>query len=57
MTTDDDGFLPARNETGNAGDDDGFSEDGTSEVVSNCAVGGEPHCFSLIPALPLKIVE
>lgn len=40
MSTDDDGFLPAGDEAGDAGDDDGFSEDGSAEGISDCAVGG-----------------
>lgn len=30
VTTDDDGLVPAGDETGNGGDDDGFTEDGTA---------------------------
>lgn len=43
VAADDDGLLPAGNETGNAGDDDGLTEDGTAEGVSDGAVGGQPH--------------
>jgi hypothetical protein len=43
VTSDDDGLLPAGHETRNAVNDDGFTEDGASQGVSDGAVGGEPH--------------
>lgn len=51
VTADDDGFLPARHEPGNARDDDRFSEDGAAECVANGSVGGEPHCCGLWSAM------
>jgi hypothetical protein len=44
VASDDDGFFPAGHEAWDAGDDDGFAEDGAAEVVADGAVGGEPHC-------------
>ena len=45
MSADDDGFGPVANESGDVLDDDGLSEDGSVEVVSDGAVGGFPHLF------------
>lgn len=43
VTADDDGLLPAGDETGDTGDDDGLAEDGAAESVSDGTVGREPH--------------
>lgn len=43
VTANDDGLLPSGDETGDAGDDDGLTEDGAAESVTDGAVGGEPH--------------
>ncbi|KAH0281690.1 putative isocitrate dehydrogenase, partial [Aureobasidium melanogenum] len=43
VTTNDDGLLPAGYETGNARDNDGLTEDGSTESVSDGAVGRQPH--------------
>jgi hypothetical protein len=39
VTTDDNGLLPTWDETGDAGNDNGFTEDCTVEDVSNGSVG------------------
>lgn len=44
VAADDDGLLPARDEAGNAGDDNRLTEDGTAKGVSDGSVGGQPHC-------------
>lgn len=46
VTANDDGLLPAGDKTRNAVNDNGLTEDGTAESVSDGAVGGEPHCFT-----------
>lgn len=43
VTANDDRLLPARNKTGNAGDDNGLTEDGTTKGISDGSVGGKPH--------------
>lgn len=43
VSANDDGLLPARDETGNAGDDNGLTEDSTAEGISDGSVGGKPH--------------
>lgn len=43
VTADDDGLLPSRDEAGDAGDDDGLTEDGAAESVTDGTVGREPH--------------
>lgn len=43
VTADDNGLLPAGDEAGDAGDDNGLAEDGTAEGISDGAIGGEPH--------------
>lgn len=43
VTADDNGLVPAGHQTGDAGDDDGLTEDGTAEDVTDGTVGGEPH--------------
>lgn len=43
VATDDDGLLPARNQARDAGNDNGFAEDGATKNVSNGAVGRKPH--------------
>ena len=43
VAANDDGLLPAGHEAGNAGNDDGLTEDGATESVTDGAVGGEPH--------------
>lgn len=43
VTANDDGLLPSRNKTRNAGDDNGLTEDGTTKGISDGAVGGKPH--------------
>ena len=43
MAADDDGFLPAWYKAGDAIYDNGFAEDGATEDVADCAIGGEPH--------------
>lgn len=45
VSADDDGFFPARDESGDVFDDDGFSEDSSSEDVSDGSIGALPHCF------------
>jgi len=45
VTADDDGLLPAGHETGNARNDDGLTEDGSAESVSDGTVGRQPHCI------------
>lgn len=47
VTTDDDGFSPAGDETRDDGDDNGLTEDGTAEDITDSAVGGEPHLLEL----------
>lgn len=44
VTANDDGLLPARNETRDAGDNDGLTEDSSTESVTDGAVGRQPHC-------------
>ncbi len=39
MTADDNGFLPARDETWDAGNDNGLSEDCSSQCISDRSVG------------------
>jgi hypothetical protein len=43
VAADDDGLFPAGDETRDAGDDDGFAEDGAAEDVTDGAIGGQPH--------------
>lgn len=43
VTADDDGLLPAGDEAGNAGNDNGLAEDGSAEGISDGAVGRQPH--------------
>jgi len=43
VAANDDGLLPARNQAGDAVDDDGLTEDGAAESVTDSAVGREPH--------------
>lgn len=45
VTANDDGFGPVFDESGDVFDEDGFSEDGTVEVVSDGSVGRFPHFF------------
>lgn len=45
MSANDDGFGPVADESGDVLDDDGLSEDGSVEVISDGAVGGLPHFF------------
>ena len=47
MSSDDDRFFPSGNEPGDVLDDDGFSEDGSIEDVSDGAVGAFPHLLQL----------
>lgn len=47
VTANDDRLLPARNKTGNAGDDNGLTEDGTTKGISDGSVGGKPHLLQL----------
>lgn len=44
VTTDDDGLRPARDDTGDARNDNGFTEDGTTEDVTDGSVRRQPHC-------------
>ncbi|CAI8362236.1 MAG: Uncharacterised protein [Cellulomonadaceae bacterium TMED98] len=43
MTTNNDGLIPARNKTGNIGNDDRLAENHAADDVSNGAVGAAPH--------------
>lgn len=43
MTTDDDGLFPAWDETGDARNDNWFTEDCSIEDISNSPIGGSPH--------------
>ncbi len=43
MSSDDDGFLPARDESRDVFDDDWLSEDSSVEDVPDCAIGTLPH--------------
>ena len=47
MSSDDDRFFPSGDESGDVLDDDGFSEDGAIEDVSDGAVGAFPHLLQL----------
>ena len=47
VTADDDGLGPAGHEAGHVGADDGLTEDGTIEDVSDGAVGALPHLLEL----------
>ena len=47
VTANDDGFSPVLDESGDVVDEDGFSEDGTVEVVSDGSVGWFPHFLEL----------
>lgn len=43
VTANDDGLLPARNQPGDTGNDNGLTEDSTAQSISDGAVGGQPH--------------
>ena len=43
MSSNDDGFFPARDESGDVADDDGFSEDGAVENVPDGSIWAFPH--------------
>ena len=45
MSSNDDGFVPVLDESGNVLDDDWFSENSSVEVVSDGSVGTLPHFF------------
>ena len=47
VSADDDGLLPPGHKSRYSGDDDRFSEDGTSQGVSYCAIGTEPHLLQV----------
>ena len=47
MTTNDDGLSPARHQARNVLDDDGLTEDGSSQDVTDGSVGGLPHLLKL----------
>jgi len=49
VTTDDDGLLPTLNKTRDAGNNNGLTEDGASENVSDGAVRRQPHCRQSVP--------
>lgn len=48
VASDDDGFLPAWYQAGDAGDDNGFSEDGSAQGVADGSIGREPHCLLVL---------
>lgn len=47
MTTNNNGLSPARHQTRNVLDDDGLTEDGSSQDVTDGSVGGLPHLLKL----------
>ena len=47
MSSDDDGFFPSWNESGNVLDDDGFSEDSAIEYISDGSIRALPHLLEL----------
>lgn len=47
VTADDDGVLPARDRARNTLQDDGLTEDGTTEDISDGTVGTLPHLLQL----------
>eukprot|EP00178_Gracilaria_changii_P026375 TRINITY_DN8115_c0_g1_i1.p1 TRINITY_DN8115_c0_g1~~TRINITY_DN8115_c0_g1_i1.p1 ORF type:complete len:102 (-),score=14.81 TRINITY_DN8115_c0_g1_i1:105-410(-) len=47
MSTDDDRFFPAWDESGYIVNDDGLSEDGSIEDVSDGSIGRFPHGFQV----------
>ena len=47
VSSDDDGLGPVLDESGDVLDEDGFSEDGSIEVVSNGSIGTLPHLLEL----------
>lgn len=60
MSANDDGLGPARDETRDVGNNDGLTEDGSSEDVSDGSVGAGPHflqaklCREVSIPLPLN---
>jgi hypothetical protein len=57
VTANDDGLVPARHKAGNAGDDNGLTEDGTAENVTDGTVGGEPHWWVVSQAGSYNIMQ
>lgn len=47
MSSNDDGFDPARHQPGDVLTDDGFSEHGATQNVTDGAVGGAPHLLQV----------
>lgn len=57
MTADNDGVLPARDQTGDARNDNRFAEDGSSKDITDSTVRRQPHCTILLARNPADMLE